>query len=70
MTAEPNEPVEPPQDDAADLPKDPSADMLERTAGGDEDTDPNTDAMGINEDDPIDRTLVGQPDDADQEPPD
>ena len=68
MTAEPNEPVEPPQDDAADLPLDPSAGATQK--GDEEDDDPETDAMGINDDDPIDRTLVGKPVDADEEPHD
>jgi hypothetical protein len=73
MTAEPNEPVEPPQNDAADLPPDPTADMAERAAGGTDDEtdkDDDTDAMGIDDDDPIDATLVGKPVDSDEEPPD
>jgi hypothetical protein len=71
MTAEPNEPVEPPDDDARDLPRDPTPGPVEKAADHNDDTDdPETDAMGINDKDPIDAALVGQPVDADHEPPD
>jgi hypothetical protein len=60
-----DEAAEPPPDDVADLPANPGADGADGA-----DDDPDTDAMGINDDDPIDATLVGKPLDADEEPPD
>lgn len=53
---QPNEPTEPAPADIADAPANPRPDV--DTSGSEDD---HTDAMGIDDSDPIDATLVGKP---------